>query len=683
MLPERPIGIALVFPPFSTFLGSPPIALSCLSSYLMEHEIEVVVRDLNIDFLHYFLDQWEELKDVLRGDLESRLISEKETMENFEKETKTSGCNPRVYEEWNGEKGKSKYSVLPHKRLQLLLRVSIPLVCKLQNMKTSKLLQRNVQDLANAYFLDDLFRDSGYLRASLAEVSSLVDRRTGDPVMIDFLGRYQWDHIDFVGFSLLAESQFPYAMLMARVLKARYSHLRFVVGGPYVTEVFPNLLRSRAIFNDFDYLVVYEGESALLDILTHRNDSSYISHPNIFSLQRTDHIHGPFHLEDLQLLPMPDFRGFNLEAYKSWDVDLPVYSSKGCTWCRCAFCSINHILNYREREISSFVDGMILIMRDTGISHFQITDEDIPPAKLKLLAEQIIKRSSSPLRWSIQTRFYPQLDRELLTLLREAGCYSIEFGLESGSKKILKMIRKGTSLTTARRIIADCDTVGMYVTLNCMVGFPGEEEVDAEETVAFLDEIRSRHPNLNIKCNTQEVKIYKNSDFGKYPIRNGIETVTQYELSPVMDWKGQGWIPHFMNKYREHLLFSQKSSRFLGDKPSTAYAISAIGDNPRISLSDCCIFLEKSETQISNGKEWYMDSSYLVKMSIDTCQVFCLNKTLEKLVQLLSDKCRRISTLKEDFTSEYPDVPEDYVLDMLGKSLILLNEKEVLTFHAD
>ena len=652
MTQESPIGIALVFPPFSTFSGSPPVALSSLSSYLMKYEVDVIIRDLNTDFLHYFTDHWEELQDILKNDLECRLVGEHET-------------------------------ILPYKRLQFLLQVSIPLVCRLQSMKTSKLLQRNVQDLTNAYFLDYLFQESDYLRVGLAEVSSLLDKRTNDTVMIDFLKRYYWDQVKFVAFSLLTESQLPYAMLMARTLRAANSHLRFVVGGPYITEVFPNLLRNRAIFNDFDYLVVHDGESALLDILTYGKNPLHVSHPNVFSLQHTNHLYGAFHLEDLQSLPMQDFRGFNLETYKSWDVALPVYSSKGCTWGRCAFCSTNHVLNYRERDISSFVEGMIQIMHDTGVSHFQITDEDIQPRRLKSLAEHIIERSPSPMRWSIQTRFYHQIDCELLTLLREAGCYSIEFGIESGSKKILKMIHKGISIQAAHRIIADCDAVGMHVILNCMVGFPTEKEADAEETVTFLDDICDQYPNLDMMCNSQIVKIYKNSDFGKYPTRYGIEEVTPYELSPVMGWKGPEWVPHFKNKYRKHLFFSQKSSRFIEDEPYNTHGKLAIGNDPWILLSDCCIFLKKSGSQISNGKELCPDSSYIVRIFVDTWQVFCLNKTMERLVQLISDENRRVSTLKEEFICQYPDLPEDYVLEILGKGLVLLNEMGVLTVHGD
>lgn len=643
--------VILIFPPFSTLSGSPPAGLSSLSAYLKEHDIDVILRDLNVDFFNYFLEHWGELKDVLRDDLKCGLSNDLKTR-------------------------------LPHSCLHNLIQLSIPLVSQLQKEKTSGVLEHNIRHLSNVYFFDYLIHEFGYLRASLSEASSLIDQKIRDPLLIDFLGRYDWDNINLVSFSILAESQFPYAMLMALTLRNIYPHLNFVVGGPYITEIFPNLLRSKEIFDYFDYLVVYEGESALLAILDHEMDSLPITHPNVFNLHHMDHINGPFHVENLQLLPVQDFSGFDLEVYRPHDVILPVYSSKGCTWCKCAFCNTNHILNFRERDISSFVEGIIHIMRDTGISHFQIVDEDIPPARLKLLAEQIIESSPSPLRWIIQTRFYLQLDLELIALLKKAGCYSIEFGLESCSKRILQMIHKGISLKTVRRILEDCDTVGMNVILNCMVGFPSEKESDAEEMVRFLDEIIDQHPNLNVTCNTQIVKIYKNSDFGKNPKNYGIEAINPYELSPVSGWTGPEWVPHFIKKYQEHLLFAQKSSYFVKGKYSTTDAQSLLGRDPWISISDRWVFLERNEIQ-KEHEDKDMAYSYLVRMFEEKYEGFRLNETMEQLVRLLANEDRRLSNLKEDYINQYSGVPENQVLETLGKGLTLLNEMGAVAFHKD
>lgn len=644
--------VALTYPPFSTLSGSPPTSLSSLSPYLAERGIDVEICDLNIEFFHYFLDRWENLQDILRDDLERRLTGERKT---------------RLHPD----------------RLKMLLHATLPLVSRIMSTKTSRVLEHNIRDLANVYFLDQIIYEFDHLRADLSEVSSSVEQKISDPVLQDFIGRYRWDHVDIVGFSLLAESQFPYAILFARALRAMYPDLRFVIGGPYVTEVFPNLMQSSAVFDLFDYLVVHEGESAMLSILAHEKDSSPIEHPNVFSLQNANHIPEAFHVEDLQFLPVQDFSGFNLAAYEPWEIILPVYSSKGCTWRKCAFCSINHMLSYREKGVPSFVEGIIQIMQATGISHFQIVDEDIRPARLKQLSEEIIKRSPSPIRWIIQTRFYPQLNRELLTLIREAGCYSIELGLESSAEKILKMVRKGISIDTARRIITDCDAVGMNVILNCMVGFPGEEEADAEQTIVFLDEIRSRHPNLSVMCNTQVVRIYKNSDFGKYPAQYGIDTIIPYELSSVMGWSGTEWVTQFKNKYRDHLLFAQKSSRLFRDLQNPAEYTLAVGDDPWISLPHDWVYLERSETRLTQEEDWDTGAPYLIRMFTETYKIFRLNETMNALVQLIVDGSRRLSRIKRDYIAVYPGAPETEVLKTLNNGLALLNEMGAIAFRKD
>ena len=63
-----------------------------------------------------------------------------------------------------------------------------------------------------------------------------------------------------------------------------------------------------------------------------------------------------FLIEDIQKLPDQDFSQFHMELYKPWGANLPLYSSKGCTWGRCAFCSVN-FLRYRERGADLFFDA--------------------------------------------------------------------------------------------------------------------------------------------------------------------------------------------------------------------------------------------------------------------------------------------------------------------------------------
>ena len=80
------------------------------------------------------------------------------------------------------------------------------------------------------------------------------------------------------------------------------------------------------------------------------------------------------------------------------------------------------------------------------------------------------------LDWFVQTRVYPRLDKDLLGMLARSGFSTIEFGLESADQRTLKIVKKGISLQAVRRILSDCEEVGIKVILNFMIGFPWETE---------------------------------------------------------------------------------------------------------------------------------------------------------------------------------------------------------------
>lgn len=440
------------------------------------------------------------------------------------------------------------------------------------------------------------------------------------------------------------------------------------------------MVNTDLIFDFFDYLVVHEGETAILNIINHEKNKYPLLHPNIFSLKKRDNIKGPFFLEDVQVFNEQDFSSLNLDYYKIWEErGLPVYSSKGCTWCKCSFCSQNNILKYREMEVSYFIDKIRKISHETGITRFQISDEDIRPSRLKEMAEEIIKRSLK-IEWSVQTRFYPILTRDLLKELYASGCIGIEFGLESGSIKTLKKIKKGISLDVVRQILANCEDIGIHVILNCMIGFPFEEERDAEELISFLNEIQTNYPRLVFLCNTQVVKVYKNSDFGKNPEKYGIEGVTDYELSPTMDWDQPDWISNFVKKYSNHILLSERWSNTINISSDAPNFDHSIGNDPILKLSENWIYLNGNKHLDLKNK--LIDvNDYLIQTNFHGLRYFQLNKTMSNLVSIICDQTPRLSVLIKRFSEMHSGISTEEVNKILGNGILLLNEKEAISFY--
>jgi len=430
-------------------------------------------------------------------------------------------------------------------------------------------------------------------------------------------------------------------------------------------------------------LVVYEGESALLSIVDHERKGKPLNHDNVYSKLDDFTENREHYYEKIETLPMEDFSDFSKEEYYPFgQVSLPIYVSKGCSWCKCSFCCVNQSRNHRERDIDFVVENLVKIVNESKIRNFDLDDEEINPVRLKLLSEKIIENSLN-IKWSIQTRFYPQLTKEILLLFQKAGGYSIEFGLESASDKTLRMVHKGISLEVAEKILSDCADVGIEVILNCMIGFPNEQKSDALQLISFLDKIHLKIPNLIFKCNTQLVKIYKNSDFGINPSKYGIEGLKTYDLSPIMYWKRPDWVQDFAEEYRHHILFNQKQSQVVSQSHKKTFDAEKYGD-PFIMLSSDWEFIDVSKYELVNelgGKAENSEAKYYLVEISNGINAFKLTETMAVLAKLMIDGKKRISTIKQEFVNRFSEFPEREVLEVLGAGLILLNSKGVINYY--
>jgi radical SAM superfamily enzyme YgiQ (UPF0313 family) len=636
----------------STISGYPPGGLSALSSFMKSKGIETKLYDLNIELFHQLIDDWETNSRTIGESMADRITGTMQTK-------------------------------LRRDELSYFLRVIIPLIDRYRGEKRSPILHRYLEELLNVFLFDDLLmrkNEHCHLRASLSEVLDVVQVRKEDPTLNRLLDRHPWGDSDLVGFSLISEQQFPYTILIAQMIRERSPGAKFILGGPYITEMAGQLMHDPRLFDYIDYIVVNEGETALLGIIKHERDDFPLTDPNVICRTTADGPRPHIHLEDVRVFDEQCFTEFDLSLYECFpERGLPVYSSKGCTWCRCAFCSHDQIMNYREMEVPRFVDKVSKLVEQTSITRIQLSDEDVRPDRLRDMADELNRRSMN-IEWSIQTRFYPTLSGELLKKLLASGCRTIEFGLESASLGTLKRIDKGISLKTVRRVLADCEAAGMSVILNCMVGFPFETEEDAEELVRFVDDMRKELPELAFMCNTQLVKVYKNSDFGRRPQDFGIGEIRGYDLSPIMDWDRPHWIDAFITKQEGHLLFTQKWAR-----PSTRTPIApgnepgAMND-PVITLTDDWAFIRKEEGGAWEGSEMgTMDE--LVRVGVNRLQVYGTSDTMSELVGIICREEPKLSELKEMFFAAYPDHDPDEKTRILYDGIMALNEKGAISFH--
>jgi hypothetical protein len=358
-------------------------------------------------------------------------------------------------------------------------------------------------------------------------------------------GRVLDDRPDLVGFSLITEDQIFPTLVLARELKRRRPQLMIVAGGPLISAIADKL--PPAAFRFIDYYVRFDGEPALdglLALLAGRGDPSAI--PNlVFARGGRTEVNDVREGPALDFLPRADFEGLDMGLYnRSPEVEGPwlsINTTRGCAYGRCTYCSDPAYSSPKFKSPERAVAEMLELQERYGIRKFLFADSYIPPAHMRRIAAALADRKAG-LRWVMQTRPETALSDETIAEYAASGCNELWFGMESMSEEVLRFIQKGIARQTMERIVAACLRNDIRITLNVMIGVPGETEQDAVETLGFVNSLNQRYPALVFRCNTSFVNIPRLSAFGRDPARFGIEIIEEFDWSPLREWAPPSWV---------------------------------------------------------------------------------------------------------------------------------------------
>ncbi|MBI4697987.1 MAG: radical SAM protein [Nitrospirae bacterium] len=168
-----------------------------------------------------------------------------------------------------------------------------------------------------------------------------------------------------------------------------------------------------------------------------------------------------------------------------------VNTSRGCAH-NCIFCvaSLYYGKKVRYRSVLSVIDEIENhVVAKFGIRHIWMYADDFTcsPAFVKELCRTIIARKIK-ITWWTNTRV-DKLDEEMFCLMRDAGCFMLSIGGESGNAQILKTIRKGTKPEHIRNTVDLLRKVGINSLVYFLIGLPGETQETIRETIEFAKRI--------------------------------------------------------------------------------------------------------------------------------------------------------------------------------------------------
>jgi hypothetical protein len=326
-----------------------------------------------------------------------------------------------------------------------------------------------------------------------------------DTILIDILQR----HIQETQPAMLAVSvPFPgnvySSFRCAQWVKQHYPLIKIAMGGGFVNTELRSLSDAR-VFEFYDFVLLDDGEAPLENLLAYMEG---IKTKN--ELKRT------FLLQDGNVtccnnkagkdykqgeVGTPDYSDFLLDKYISAiEVVNPMHRmwsdgrwnkltmAHGCYWGKCTFCdiSLDYIKRYEPVAASLLCDRMEEMIAQTGENGFHFVDEAAPPALMRALSIEILRRKLI-VSWWTNIRFEKSFTRDLCLLLKAAGCIAVSGGLEVASDRLLELIQKGITVAQVARVNKHFTEAGIMVHAYLMYGFPTQT---AQETIDSLEMVR-------------------------------------------------------------------------------------------------------------------------------------------------------------------------------------------------
>jgi len=268
------------------------------------------------------------------------------------------------------------------------------------------------------------------------------------------------------------------------------------VGGPHPSAAPDMVIRDEHI----DVLGIGEGEDTFIEIVDRVGDGADLAGiAGTAVWGEGELVRGsarPF-IENLDTIPFPAWDLIDLRKYFT-DVMLnqnditfrkevsTIFTSRACPF-NCIYCHNMFGKKFRARSTENVLAEMEILQKEHGIRELHIIDDcfNCKPERAQEILAGVMERD-------LDYRFaFPngirgdRLPDDLLMVMKDAGVYAANFGIESGSERIQKMIRKGLSLEAINDGITRSAEQGIFSHGFFMLGFPGETEAEMMETIDF------------------------------------------------------------------------------------------------------------------------------------------------------------------------------------------------------
>lgn len=291
------------------------------------------------------------------------------------------------------------------------------------------------------------------------------------------------------------------AAKMAGIVKNNFPNIKTIAGGVHPSAIPEQTLKE---FPQFDIIAVGEGEETLLELYQRLDSGKGIDDMAGIAFKDQQGIkinpRRPL-IEDIDKIPFPDRSQIDINRYKKSHVSrgfsrsflniAEVTISRGCPY-NCIFCAskIIHSNKVRFRSLGNITAEIDELINKHEIQHISFLDDTFT-IKQEILEPVCSYLKKNKISFDCFTRVN-DINENKIKLMVESGCKKISFGVESGSQKVLNLLKKGITIDQVRQAFRLCRKYGLSkIEGTFMIGcHPDESLEDIELTRRFIFELR-------------------------------------------------------------------------------------------------------------------------------------------------------------------------------------------------
>jgi hypothetical protein len=328
----------------------------------------------------------------------------------------------------------------------------------------------------------------------------------------------------------------------AQWIKQNHPHIKISMGGGFPNTELRSLSDAR-VFEFFDFITLDDGEVPIEELIksttAKAKDRTY---KRTFLLENGKVVYKnnstkPDYKQSQ--VGTPDYSDLLLDKYISViEIVNPMHRmwsdgrwnkltmAHGCYWGKCTFCdiSLDYIKIYEPVAANLLCDRMEEMITQTGQNGFHFVDEAAPPALMRALALEILRRKLA-VTWWTNIRFEKSFTKDLCLLLKASGCIAVSGGLEVASDRLLKLIDKGVTVEQVAIVTRNFTEANVMVHAYLMYGYPTQtiqETVDSLEMVRQLFEVGVLQSGF-----WHQFAMTAHSPVGMYPAKFGVVKDTE------------------------------------------------------------------------------------------------------------------------------------------------------------